>query len=125
MLIGTALATPRHSRMCPKGQLSKSLPDGASETLPKRECAKCHGMILPSMLGISWASTVIPYMEHGMIVEDESIQTTSEKYLVPFDRSSLVTSLRSASLRGLGGEAKFGEMKGDASIISSNGLRLA
>ena len=94
--------------MCPKGQLSKSLPDGASETLPKRECAKCHGMILPSMLGISWASTVIPRMEHGMIVEGDSIQTASGKSTILFDSSSL-SSLRSASLRGSGGEAMFGE----------------
>ena len=72
---------PSHTRMCPKGQLSKSLPNGFSEILPKRECAKCHGMILPSTLGISWASTVIPRMEHGMIVEGDSIQTASKSLL--------------------------------------------
>ena len=122
ILIGTALATPRHSRMCPSGQLFKSLPDGFSETLPKRECAKCHDRILPSMLGISWASMVIPLMEHGMIVEGDSIQTALEKSTILFDHSSLFSSLRSASLRGLGEELVFGEMNGDISIVSLNRL---
>ena len=113
---------PRHSKMCPWGQLSKSLPDGFSVTLPKRECGKCHGMILPSMLGIRWASMENPLMEHGMIMEGDSIQPASEKCLVPSDHSSLISSLRSASLRGSGGEAVFGERNGDVSIISSNRL---
>ena len=79
-------------------------------------------MILPSMLGISWASTAIPLMEHGMIMEGDSIQPASEKCLVSSDHSSLISSLRSVSLRGSGGEAVFGEMNGDVSIVSSNGL---
>ena len=87
-----------HDTCDPKGQLSKILPDGFRETLPKRVCAKCHSMILPSILGISWASTVIPLMEHGMVMEGESIQT--------------------ASFKGSEGEAIFGEMNGDTSIIS-------
>ena len=65
---------------------------------------------------------VIPHMEHGMIVEGDSIQTASEKSTILFDSSSLMSSLRSASLRGSGGEAMFGEMNGDVSIVSSNGL---
>ena len=87
-----------------------------------RKSAKCHGMILPSMLGISWASTVIPHMEHGMIIESDSIQTASEKCLVLSDHSSLISSLRSVSLRGSGEEVVFEEMNGDISIISSNRL---
>ena len=57
------------------------------------------------MLGISWASTAIPLMEHGMIVEGDSTQTTSEKSIILSDHSSMVFSSRSASLRGSGGEA--------------------
>ena len=121
IVIGTALPIPQHSRMCAKGQLSKSLPDGFRETLSKRVCAKCYGMILPSILGISWASTAIPLIEHGMVMEGESIQTASEKSIVPFDDSSLLSSFRSASLKGSGGEAIFGELNGDTSIISSSG----
>ena len=116
-----ALAIPRHSRMCPEGQLSKSLLDGFRETLPKRVCAMCQGMILPSILGISYASTAIPFMEHGMVMEGESIQTASEKSVILFDHSSLMSSFKSASLKGSGGEAIFGEMNGDMSIIASNG----
>ena len=121
IVTGTALATPQNSRMCPKGQLSKSLPDGFRETLPKRVCAKCHGMILPYILGISWASTAIPLMEHGMVMEGESIQAASAKSIIPFDHSSLMSSFRSALFKGSGGEAIFGEMNGDTSIISLNG----
>ena len=65
---------------------------------------------------------VIPHMEHGMIIEGDSIQTASEKSIILFDNSSQMSPLRSASLRGLGGEAKFGGMNGDASIISLNRL---
>jgi hypothetical protein len=34
----------------------------------------------------------IPLVEHGMIVEGESIQIASEKYLTPFDHSSIMSS---------------------------------
>ena len=64
---------------------------------------------------------VIPHMEHGMIVEGDSIQTASEKSIILFDHSSLVFSSRSASLRGSGGEAMFGEMNGNVSIVSTDG----
>ena len=80
--------------------------------------------ILPSMSGISWASATIKLMEHGMIVEGESIQTASEKCPFPFDNSSLVSSLRNASSRGSGGDAMFGGMNGDTNITSSSELWL-
>ena len=67
-------------------------------------------MILPSILGISWASTVISLMEHGMVMEGESIQTASAKSIIPFDHSSMMSSFRSSSLKGSGGEAIFAEM---------------
>ena len=90
--------------MCPKGQHLSSLSDGLSVTSPNRVHAKCHGMMLPFMMGLTWASTVIPPIEHGMIVEGILIQTSSEKHLAPSDRSSFMTSSRNGLLRGLGGE---------------------
>jgi len=75
-------------------------------------------MILPSILGISYASTAIPFMEHGMVMEGESIQTASEKSIIPFDHSSLMSPVRSFSLKGSGGEAIFGEMDGDSKVSS-------
>jgi hypothetical protein len=52
---------------------------------------------------------VVPCIEHGMIVEGELLQTASEKCLIPSVHSSLMSSLRDASLRGSGGEAVFGK----------------
>ena len=104
IISGTALATPQHLRMCPKGQLFKSVSDGLSVTLPRRVYAKCHGKILTSMMGLMWASMVVPLIEQGVIVEGELIQIASEKCFSPFDNSSLMASLRDASLRISGGE---------------------
>ena len=59
-----------------------------------------------------------------MVMEGESIQTVSEKSIIPFDDSSLLSSFRSDSLKGSRGEAIFGEMNGDMSIIFSNGSSL-
>jgi len=70
---------PRHSRMCSKGQLFKSVTDGLSVTLPKRVYAKCHGKISTSMMGLMWASIVV-LIEQGVIMEGELIQIASEKH---------------------------------------------
>ena len=60
--------------------------------------------MLTSMMGLTWASMVIPPVEHGMIVEGTLIQTSSEKHLALYDHSSFMTSSRNGLLRGLGGE---------------------
>ena len=101
---GTTLATPRHSRMCPKGQLLRSLSDGHSVILPKSVYAKCHGKTLTSMMGLMWASTVVPLIEQGVIVEGELIQIASEKRFFPSDHSSFMASSTGASLWESGGE---------------------
>ena len=90
--------------MCPKGQLLSSVSDGLSITLPRRVYAKCHGKTLTSMMGLMWASTVVPLIEQGVIVEGELIQIASEKHFSPSDQSSFMTSSGSASLRESGGE---------------------
>jgi hypothetical protein len=51
----------------------RSLSDDLSITLPNKVYAKFHGIILTSMMGLRWASTVIPFMEQGRIVEGEEI----------------------------------------------------
>ena len=90
--------------MCPEGQLFKSVSDGLSITLPRRVYAKCHGKTLTSMMGLMWASIVVPLIEQGVIMEGELIQISSEKHFTPSDHSSLMASLSIASLRILGGE---------------------
>ena len=82
----------------------RSLSNGLSITLPKRVYAKCHDKILTSMMGLMWASTVVPLIEQGVIMEGELIQIASKKHLSPSDHSSLASS-RIASLRISGGEA--------------------
>ena len=89
---GTALATPRHSRMCSEGQLFKSVSDGLSVILPRRVYAKCHGKTLTSMMGLMWASMVVPLIEQGVIMEGELIQISSEKHFSPLDHSSFMAS---------------------------------
>ena len=101
---GMILATPRHLRMCPKGQLFKSVSDGLSVTLPKSVYAKCHGKRLTSMMGLMWAPTVVPLIEQGVIMEGEIIQIASEKHFSPSDQSSFMDSSRGASLQESGGE---------------------
>ena len=98
IMSGTALATPRHSRMCPEGQLFESMSDGLSVTLPRRLYAKCHGNTLTSIMGLMWASTVVPLIEQGVIVEGELIQITSEMRFSPSDHSFSMASPRDASL---------------------------
>ena len=69
--------------------------------------------MLPFMMGLTWASTVIPPIEHGMIVEGILIQTSSEKHIARSDHSSFMTSLRNGSLRGLeGAEGTVGLREG-------------
>ena len=80
---GTTLAIPRHLRMCPKGQLLNSMSDGLSVTFPRRVHAKCHGKTLTSMMELMWASTVVPLIEQGVIVEGELIQIASKKVFLP------------------------------------------
>src|SRR6185436_2878593 len=84
--------------------LFKSMSDGLSVTLPRRVHAKCHGKTLTSMMGLMWASTVVPLIEQGVIMEGELIQISSEKHFSPSDHSSFMDSSRGASLRGSGGE---------------------
>ena len=84
--------------MCPEGQLFKSVSDGLSITVPRRVYAKCHGKTLTSMMGLTWASTVVPLIEQGVIMEGELIQISSEKHFSPSDHSSFM-----ASSRGEGG----------------------
>ena len=90
--------------MCPNGQHLSSLSDGFSVTSPNKVYAKCHGMVLTSMMGLTWASMVIPPIEHGRIMEGVLVQTSSEKHLAPSDRSSFTTSSINGLLRGLGGK---------------------
>ena len=90
--------------MCPEGQLFKSVSYVLSITLPRRVYAKCHGKTLTSMMGLMWASTVVPLIEQGVIVEGELIQIASEKYFSPSNQSSFMASSRIASLRISGGE---------------------
>ena len=99
-----SLATPRHLRMCPKGQVFKSVSDGLSVTLPRSVYAKCPGKTLTSMMGLMWASMVVPLIKQGVIVEGELIQIASEKRFSPSDQSSFTASSGSASLRESGGE---------------------
>ena len=61
-------------------------------------------MMLTSMMGLTWASTVIPPIEHGIIMEGILVQTSSEKHIAPSDHSSFMASSRNGFLRGLGGE---------------------
>ena len=56
------------------------------------------------MMGLMWASTVVPLIEQGVIVEGELIQIASEKHFSPSDQSSFMASSSGASLRGSGGE---------------------
>jgi hypothetical protein len=62
--------------------------DGASGTLPKRVSAKSHGRMLTSMMGLQWASTVIPLIEQGTIKEGELIQIASEKHVTSSGHTS-------------------------------------
>ena len=89
--------------MFPEGQLFKSVSDDLSITLPRRLYAKCHGNTLTSMMGLMWASTVVPLIEQGVVVEGELIQITSEKRFSPSDHSLSMATSRGASLRGSGG----------------------
>ena len=90
--------------MCPEGQLFKSVSVGLNIILPKSVYAKCHGKTLTSMMGLKWASTVIPLIKQGVIVEAELIQIVSKKHFTPSDHSSFLASSRVASLRISGGE---------------------
>jgi len=56
------------------------------------------------MMGLMWASTVVPLIEQGVIVEGELIQIASEKCFSPSNQSSFMTSSRGALLWGSGGE---------------------
>ena len=66
--------------------------------------AKCHGKTLATMMGLMWASTVVPLIEQGVIVEGELIQIALEKRLTPSDHSSPMASLIIVLLRISAGE---------------------
>ena len=104
IMSNTTLATFRHSRVCPKGQLFRSMSDSLGVTLPNRMYAKCHGKTLASMMGLKWASMVIPLIEQEMIAEGELIQIASEKHLTPSDHSFFMASSSNAPLRGSRGK---------------------
>ena len=65
---------------------------------------KCHGKTLTSMMGLMWASMVVPLIEQEVIVEGELIQIALEKHFSLSDHSSFMASSRGASLQGSGGE---------------------
>jgi hypothetical protein len=46
----------------------KNLSDGLSVTFPNKVYAMRHDITLASMMGLRWASTVIPFMGQGTIV---------------------------------------------------------
>ena len=56
------------------------------------------------MMGLMWASMVVPLIEQGVIVEGELILISSEKHFSPLDQSSFMASSSGASLWGSGGE---------------------
>ena len=56
------------------------------------------------MMGLMWASMVVPLIEQGVIVEGEIIQIASEKHFSPSDQASFMASSSGASLRRSGGE---------------------
>jgi len=56
------------------------------------------------MMGLMWASMVVPLIEQGVIVEGELIPIALEKHFSPSDQSSFMISSRGASLWGSGGE---------------------
>jgi hypothetical protein len=56
-------------------------------------------MILTSMMGLRRASTVIPLIKQGMIVEGEPIQIDLEKCLTPSHHSSFYGLLENYFVR--------------------------
>jgi len=56
------------------------------------------------MMGLMWASMVVPLIEQGVIVEGELIQIASKMHFSPSDHSSFMASSRGASLQESGGE---------------------
>jgi hypothetical protein len=66
--------------------------------LPNKVYARYHGMTLTSIVGLRWASMIIPLMEKEMIVEGEQIQSASEKFPTPvehfFSMDSMIWRIR-------------------------------
>ena len=92
ILIGTALAIPRHSKMCPNGLL-KSLLVETSGILPKRVFAVNSDMILVSTVGLCRVSMTVPLNEQGMVMEGERTRIVLEEHFTfishSFDGSAL------------------------------------
>jgi hypothetical protein len=45
------------------------------------------------MIGLTWASVVVPFVEQRMIIEGELIQIASEKCATSFNHSSFMASM--------------------------------
>jgi hypothetical protein len=61
-------------------------------------------MTLTSIVGLRWASTIIPFMEQEMIVEGEQIQRASKKFPTPVDHFFSMASMINVSFGGSGGK---------------------
>ena len=85
-MIGTALATPQHSKMSPEGHL-KSLFVETSGTVPKRVSARNSDMIFVSTVGLCKASTTVPLNEQVMAEEGERIRIASEERFTSINHS--------------------------------------
>jgi hypothetical protein len=60
--------------------------------------------MLTSIVGLRWASTIIPFMEQEMIVEGEQIQSASEKFPTPVTHFFSIASMTDVTFGGLGGK---------------------
>jgi hypothetical protein len=61
-------------------------------------------MTLTSIVGLRWASTIIPLMQQEMIIEGEQIQSASEKFPTPVDHFFSMASMIDVSFGGSGGK---------------------
>jgi hypothetical protein len=67
-------------------------------------------MTLTSIVGLIWDSTIIPFMEQGMIIEGELIQSALEKCPTPVNHFFSIASMIDVSgLEGEGGTVGLGE----------------
>jgi hypothetical protein len=60
-------------------------------------------MTLTSIVGLRWASTIVPFMEQEMIIEGEQIQSASEKFPTLVNHFFSMASMIDVSFGGSGG----------------------
>jgi hypothetical protein len=60
--------------------------------------------MLTSIVGLRWASTIIPFMEQEMIIEGKRIQSASETFSTPVNHFFSMASMIDVSFRGSGGK---------------------